>query len=484
MKPTILRLNGVEIAALTMGSYETIPDGVIFPCGPVTVVHPLVEGSVFRNGWHSWSFAGWIRKWTRRLLDSSQGCSPMADHPSCFASDRVLSSGLAAVGDPEGEALLLGALGPGGWIEVEGEVIRGFYEGKPSDWFLGYGKTAKLFLRYVSILNRRLAKPKNTSPPRVWCSWYSYYREISEEKLLAVVEGLKGLPVDVVQIDDGWQVNIGDWEPNERFPRGLKPLANAIRQAGFVPGIWLAPFIAHSTSQLVRKHPNWVLRDGKGKPVIAGENWGGPFYALDVSQADAISWVEDELFRLRSHGFSYLKLDFLYAGALPGQGESPEISYRNALGRLKEAWGDGYVLACGAPIIASLGLCDGLRIGPDVAPYWRDSSGRLTAPGAGNAVATSASRLWLKPAVHLDPDVVFFRSRYNLLTEREKQILLDLAAIAGFKGTSDPPEWLDKLEVEAMREFLVRSHSVRQTGFYRFEVDGREVDFRPFAERE
>ena len=132
--------------------------------------------------------------------------------------------------------------------------------------------------------------------------------------------------------------------------------------------------------------------------------------------------------------------------------------------------------------MASLGLCDGLRIGPDSSPFWSNNSGHFTAPGARNAIATSSNRLWLKPLVHTDPDVVFFRSRYNLLSDEQRQLLLDLAAVAGFKGTSDPPEWLDAQELHALQEFFSRRESVDQRGFHRFEVNGRPVDFSSISQ--
>jgi alpha-galactosidase len=76
---------------------------------------------------------------------------------------------------------------------------------------------------------------------------------------------------------------------------------------------------------------------------------------------------------VRSWGYQYLKLDFLYIGGLIGRRHNAvprEEAYRNDLRVIREAAGDAYILACGAPILASLGLCDGIRIGPDVSPFW------------------------------------------------------------------------------------------------------------------
>jgi len=484
LKAIKFRIEEIEVAALATGEGEVIPEGIVLSPGSVRLLHPLVDQSVYRHGWHSWSFTSWLEGKTFGFPSIPKEIWPMVDHPSCFETSLIHSSGLTAVGDMEGKCLLFGALGPGGWIEVRDGYLEGDYDSVPAPWLLAYGETSEVFHRYARILQHHLAIPQlgEKQTPRVWCSWYSFLRNIDEGLLLRVVESLRGLPIDVVQIDDGWEANIGDWEPNERFPRSLRFLAEAISQAGFIPGIWVAPFIARSNSEIVRIHPDWVLRDEGGEPVIAGVNWGGPFYALDVSNEAVLNWLELLLGRLRSWGFSYLKLDFLYGGALPGQCSSPEVCYRIALGRLRHAWGDGYLLTCGAPVMASLGLCDGLRIGPDSSPFWSNNSGHFTAPGARNAIATSSSRLWLKPLVHTDPDVVFFRSRYNLLSDKQRQLLLDLAAVAGFKATSDPPEWLDAQELHALQEFFSHPESVNQRGFYRFEINGRVVDFRSISQ--
>jgi alpha-galactosidase len=141
-----------------------------------------------------------------------------------------------------------------------------------------------------------------------------------------------------------------------------------------------------------------------------------------------------------------------------------------------------YILACGAPITASLGLVDGIRIGPDVAPFWDNLDRRVllndpTGPAAYNALRTSLHRLWLRPLVHTDPDVAYFRTRYNLLNPAQRAVLQDLALVSGFKATSDPPEWLDGDEREQLKTWLEANPPIKQTGPYTFTIGEREADF-------
>ncbi|HET9906963.1 MAG TPA: hypothetical protein VFQ23_09985, partial [Anaerolineales bacterium] len=221
--------------------------------------------------------------------------------------------------------------------------------------------------------------------------------------------------------------------------------------------------------------------------IPVGITWEGVPYALDVSHPEVLAWLDALIRKVRSWGYDYLKLDFLYAGALPGKryADIPrEVAYRNAFQVIREAAGDAYILACGAPILPSIGLCDGIRIGPDVSPFWLNTplTVWLNNPNdtsTQNAIRTSIHRLWMKPFVNVDPDVMFFRSRHNALKSNEQQLLIDLGNLTGFKATSDLPQWMRPREIEALREFLESEVEIKQLNRYQYEVSGRGVDFNP-----
>jgi len=96
---------------------------------------------------------------------------------------------------------------------------------------------------------------------------------------------------------------------------------------------------------------------------------------------------------------------------------------------------------------------------------------------ASNAVVNTLHRLWHAPLLEVDPDVVYFRSRLNLLTEAQMAWLQDLSAICGFKAVSDPPSWLSPGELERLTSYLVAQPTVVREDRYRFTLDGRTVDF-------
>ncbi|MGB7874520.1 MAG: glycoside hydrolase family 36 protein, partial [Anaerolineales bacterium] len=420
---------------------------------------------------------------------------PMQTDPVYAKHPAPNGSWLGAVAFEDGNVLLLGALGLDAHVALHEAQLHGWYETGGGDWFVGYGDEGSVFARYAETLGERLGTapglraPHREKPtPRVWCSWYSLYTAIDEELLQRIFDELDDLPFEVLQVDDGWQAGIGDWEANQKFPSGMQALAAGIRATGRTPGLWLAPLLAVPPSKLFRQHPEWLLRDADGKLVSAGFNWGQPLYALDTTHPEVLDWLGALMKQVRAWGFDYLKLDFLYAGALPGvrHVDMPrEAAYRQGLGVMREALGaDAYLLACGAPILPSLGLCDAMRVGPDVAGEWeRYSNASLlynpTTPGTRNAIRTTLNRLWLSPLVAIDPDVVYFRSQHTSLTPDQKRMLQDLALVCNFKGASDLPQWLRADEREALQAFLEAEPQIKRMGRYTFRLEGREVDFSP-----
>lgn len=142
------------------------------------------------------------------------------------------------------------------------------------------------------------------------------------------------------------------------------------------PGLWLAPFIVHPGSRLAREHRDIILRDGFGRPVPAGFNWNTWNYGLDLTHPgalDGVSRVAETA--VKEWGFPYLKLDFLYAGGLPGRRHDQSLTRAQALRQgleaiRKSAGDETFLLGCGAPLGTSLGIFDGMRIGTDVSGAW------------------------------------------------------------------------------------------------------------------
>jgi len=444
----------------------------------------------YRHGWQSWSLAAWTDPSPIPVQ------KPAIFHPLQVDAEHVHNiylhgSWLGAVEFTDGNILLIGALATDANVSLVQNQLSGQSDADEMKWFVAFGQETVVFEEYAEQLGSHLGKIKKNVAPRVWCSWYSLYYAIDELLLYKIFKELGDLPFDVLQVDDGWQMDIGDWDANQKFPSGMKALADKIRSTGRRAGIWLAPLIATKSSRLFREHSDWFLRGEDGGFVSAGFNWGEHLYALDTTRSDVTSWLVALMKRIRAWGFDYIKLDFLYGGALKGKRfkDIPrEAAYRECMRTLREAMGtDAFFLTCGTPILPAIGLCDAMRIGPDVAHHWeRFHDAYLlynpTIPGTRNAIRTATHRLWLKPLLHIDPDIAYFESKGNSLTHEQRVLLHDLAYICDFKATSDLPQWMTQDELDELRFFLGAKPKVARSGRYTFQVDDHLVDFTSAVE--
>jgi len=452
----------------------------------VTVSLPRPPRRYLRHGWQSWSLAAWTDL-TPMPIQRPTILHPLQTDPVYVNEKLPHGSWLGAVEFEDGNVLLLGALGLETHVRLNGDRLEGWNEaGTSVEWLVAYGEEKSIFADYVELLGDQFGRVEKKPAPRIWCSWYSLYTAIDEALLYRAFDELGDLPFDVLQVDDGWQAAIGDWEANAKFPAGMSALAEKIKSTGRQAGLWLAPLIAAAGSSLFREHPDWFLKDARGRFVSAGFNWGEKLYALDSTHPSALEWLAALMKQVRAWGFDYLKLDFLYAGALPGvrHADMPrEAAYRHGLKVMREAMGaEAFFLTCGAPILPSLGLCDALRVGPDVGGEWESQRDAVllynpTTPGTKNAIRTTLHQLWLSPLVQIDPDVAYFAARGNSLTPEQKQMLQDLALVCNFRATSDLPQWLSAEERENLRAFLKDKHKVTQSDRYTFKLGKRIVDF-------
>ena len=324
---------------------------------------------------------------------------------------------------------------------------------------------------YADRTSSEMSPRKNLPEvPSGWCSWYYYYTRVTEGDVLRNLAALrdKKVPVKYVQLDDGYQRKVGDWlTPNAKFPNGLGAVARQIKEAGFVPGIWLAPFFVQRSSEIYKHHRDWLLRDEDGVLRCLGYHpfWGltdGQVYGLDLTHPEVLSWLRRVFRALCDVGFDYFKIDFLFAGLRQGQPHdsalSPVEAYRQGLRVIRETIGDRFLLGCGAPLVPTVGFVDAMRISPDVKEAWRDETVDLIAHGTGYpstelALQTCLTRAYLHNKWWCnDPDCVLVRREKSSLSLPETQTLLTVMSLSGgmlFVGDDVralPKERLDLLQ--------------------------------------
>jgi alpha-galactosidase len=283
-----------------------------------------------------------------------------------------------------------------------------------------------LYGRHVKRANRVRINPWN---PVGWCSWYHYFGKLDWpdvlENLDVAARDRRSFPFEVFQVDDGYETEIGDWMSAKPGYPELAGLARAIKRKGFRAGIWTAPFSAAETSKLFAEHPDWMVAEG-GKPKPCYRGWGRTIYALDTTRAEVKDWLHGIVGTLRKAGFSYFKIDFLFAAAMPGERRksvTPIQAYREGLQAVRRAAGEDFVLGCGAPLLPSAGLVDGMRIGEDTAPYWKTKPSAFQGPNAFYALRNALMRQFMHRAFWLnDPDCLLLRGRETELARNEREL--------------------------------------------------------------
>ena len=321
------------------------------------------------------------------------------------------------------------------WRDCAGLRCGGIFHA--FDLFFAQGEENAVFDAWFAEMGVRCRTQEKIAG---YSSWYNRYENISEQSILADLEGCAPQlqPGDLFQIDDGWEVAVGDWmAPDEKkFPGGMKAAAQAIHERGLRAGLWLAPFVAEKDSALFRQHPDWLLY-ADGKPWFSGCNWSG-FYSLDIdkpSVQDYLRRVFDQVFQ--DWGYDLVKLDFLYGAAPFGtENESRAGRMIRAMELLRQWCGDKLILGCGVPVMPAFGLVDYCRVSCDVGLDWDDKPHmRLihrervsTRQAIGNSIFRRQlnGRAWLS-----DPDVFFLREGNLRLSEEQKHVLATVNSLFG-----------------------------------------------------
>ena len=242
--------------------------------------------------------------------------------------------------------------------------------------------------RMLTALAGRLAANhpplRFASPPAGWCSWYCFGPRVTAQQVLDNLDFIaRNAPeLKYIQIDDGYQPAMGDWlETGAAFGGDVRGVLKKIRERGFEPAIWVAPFVAEEGSSLFSAHPDWFVKDSAGKPLRADKvtfgGWRrGPWYALDGTHPEAQRHLEF-VFRTmrREWGVTYFKLDANFWGAIHGgRFHDPRATrieaYRRGMRSVIGGAGDGFILGCNHPIWASLGLIHGSRSSNDIKRTW------------------------------------------------------------------------------------------------------------------
>lgn len=242
-----------------------------------------------------------------------------------------------------------------------------------------------------------------------WNSWDYFSGAVQSKDIFANLNACKkyfGDAVEYFVIDEGYEPRWGVWDANWKFPEGLDGCCNKIKQAGKKPGIWTAPLLVNTYTDIYLNNPEWFAKTADGEIATKAYSYG-PMAFLDITHPGAESFIREVFTRLRSYGFEYFKVDFTQdvLGAKSFHDTSLPIGsiLRKAFSIIRESIGEeSYLLACGAPFESVTGVVDACRSSGDVHNFW----GHVRA----NAEAM-AGKWWMQGKLwNNDPDFFIVRS--------------------------------------------------------------------------
>ena len=142
------------------------------------------------------------------------------------------------------------------------------------------------------------------------------YECLTEEMAVALVKRYQqfGVLPELFWLDAGWYTgcnglkkngqwweNVGNWTvEKERFPRGLRPVADAVHAVGSKFMVWFEPERVRPKTQLDLEHPEWLIKIPKKDS-----------YLLDLGNKEALNWLTNHIISLlEKEGIDYYRQDF------------------------------------------------------------------------------------------------------------------------------------------------------------------------------
>jgi len=339
---------------------------------------------------------------------------------------------------------------------VDTPLATGVYDPYADEVRLSDGTVIKDYFRVRLGVKyfRPIDKNRFPVPPSGWCSWYYYYKDVSEDEVLSnarwIGANLKDYGARYVQIDDGWQGygkgGARDWTTlSGNFQNGMGRLAAGIKSFGLTPGIWIAPHGQSSQSVVQNLKDIFLLKkDG----TSASKTWEGD-YLVDPSNPRSSQYLKDLFATLVGWGYDYFKIDgqpivvdeYRAKGAfMKKKGGDPEILYRKTLESIRAALGpDRYLLGCWGIPLEGVGIMNGSRTGGDVVLGWE---GFLGAFGATMEYYYQHNIVW-----YTDPDVMLLRPPLSIEQAKAWATLQGLTGQALFASDRMPDLPENRVEI-------------------------------------
>jgi alpha-galactosidase len=198
----------------------------------------------------------------------------------------------------------------------------------------GFGQVSRNIHRYEREVVMHPVEAKRIMPV-IYNAYGTFFAQVNAEKIIGAIDIAHALGIECLIIDAGWAgrgdnyaQGMGEWQVNpERFPDGLRPIADRLHERGMLFGLWMEPEVVHVDSPLIREHPDWVLGYEERQPDRHGVRMVLNFARDDVR--DAITQKTLDL--IKQYDIDYFKIDFNRLIAHAGWPQAPYP-------RQKEVW--------------------------------------------------------------------------------------------------------------------------------------------------
>lgn len=280
-------------------------------------------------------------------------------------------------------------------VTLDGEGKRIFYDFDSSCWRVSASFSESITLTLTPDLYSSLYRVnyspinKNTTfkkPPVGWMTWYAVKFNACEKAVLDntkwLSENLKKYGADSVWVDWEWyhkdMKGVRDdgcdvFHPDpEKYPNGLKYVADEIRKEGLIPCLWMGVCTDPGENDFIKEHPEAVL--------VRQKVWCGQYF-FDFTHPEFLNnFLPRALGQVSEWGYEAVKMDTLPNGFLLNETNrlkayDPSLTtrdaYRNMLKKCREILGpDRYMLSCSgigdAVILWPCDIFEAVRIGDDV----------------------------------------------------------------------------------------------------------------------
>ena len=185
------------------------------------------------------------------------------------------------------------------------------------EWLDGQNKFRRFMLTHLTPKSH---PPMELMPVGLSVHGMIAFNDTTEKNLTEFVENIKSLglcgPSDTFWLDAGWNLggfHRGQGTPEadpERFPNGLVPVGEAVKEAGLRFLVWFEPERVMPNTRLARERPEWLLKPSKTPDNVRYmENDG--FDLLDFGNKEAWNWtVETVSKEITASQIDYYRQDF------------------------------------------------------------------------------------------------------------------------------------------------------------------------------